>query len=67
MDSIKRTIVAEGRNLTDADKREIIRKVKQTNPETLKSSRNGTHIILNKLPDSVVTDIYDFIRKRLNL
>ena len=65
--SYKRTICAEAKNLVYEDKVEIIRLIKSYDSSKLKSAPNGTHIDLSKLPDSVIMEIYGFIKRKLSL
>lgn len=67
MDSVKRTLCSEAKNLSMADKIDIMRKVKSKYPERLNKSATGTHINLDRLDDELINELYELVKHRLHI
>jgi len=60
-------ICSEVVNLSDEDKKTLMIMVKRHDAHLLKRFPDGTRIVLNKLPPKVVENMYNFVKRRLNL
>jgi hypothetical protein len=67
MDLYKERICDEVIHLTPADRKEILKIVKRHNPAEARKYPDGTRIKLDNLTDSVNKQIYELIKRKLNL
>jgi hypothetical protein len=67
MDAEKNFILSESPNLDYTDRVEILVIVKQHGIEHIIEKKDGCRIRLDKLPSDAVMQIYDFMRRRLEV
>jgi len=67
MDAEKNFILSESPNLDYDDRVEILVIVKQHGIDYIIEKKDGCRIRLNKLPIEAIMQIYDFMRRRLEV
>ena len=67
MNSIYDSICKNATYLNREDRLEILKIVGRYDKDAIKRFSDGSRIILNKLPEQTVKDIYNFIQRRLKL
>jgi hypothetical protein len=58
-------IAGEGRNMSPEDAKRIMQMIHRYNPDVLNFKQDGCRIILNKLPDKLINEIYNFIQYKI--
>jgi hypothetical protein len=67
MDAEKNFIISESPNLEAEDRIEILVIIKQHGIEHVIEKRDGCRIRLDKLPPEAVMQIYDYMRRKLEI
>ena len=67
MEIEKEFIVSESSNLDREDRIEILNIVKRYDIKFIKEKRDGSRVRLDRLPEDAVMQIYDFVRRRIEI